>query len=275
MQNKLLTIYKRVIDKSISRFIPFIQVMNYRGFKLYYSKGTSLIKMINKSPEKIYEQKENNAVIKYLKNKNPLTILDIGANIGLFSLNIIAELSQAKIYSFEPGPHQFNLFQKTISNNKLLNTIELSNIALSNKSGIVSFATHDSKDVSGDGFIDTGRAGKSTIIEVQTTTLDKWWKEKKCPIIDFIKIDTEGAELLILEGGIDLIKSSHPIIFLEIFEGNLVNYPYKAIDVLSFIHKIEYSLFSLENELIEKDNLESHLKKNVMFFAIWDNKRGV
>ncbi|MBK6526928.1 MAG: FkbM family methyltransferase [Crocinitomicaceae bacterium] len=93
------------------------------------------------------------------------------------------------------------------------------------------FLIHNTQDASGDGFLDTGRAGKSKKIKVKTQKLDDWWRLNANPKIDFIKCDTEGAELFVLRGADDLVRHCKPFILLEIFHTNLQKYPYSALDI--------------------------------------------
>ena len=116
--------------------------LNYKNFTVYYSKGTSLIKRIIEQGD--YEPEISEVIIKELSGiENPL-VIDIGANIGLMSISVLHEIPNAKIYAFEPGPHQFKLFSKTIETNKINGKILLSPIALSNQKGTAIFQIHSS-----------------------------------------------------------------------------------------------------------------------------------
>lgn len=241
-----------------------IEQLEYKGKTIFYSKGTSLINRIVK--DGVYEPEVTKALLLSLEGKNEPIVLDVGANIGLISINILEVLPNCKIYAFEPGPHQNSLFSKTIEYNQLKN-IELSALALSNEIGSASFHVHSTEDASGDGFFDTGRAGKTKKINVETTILDSWWKIKNQPKVDLIKMDTEGAELFILEGGKELLETCKPDLCLEIYELNLRNYPYTANDIFDALKNMNYQLFTLNLQLITKSNLEAILKVNDTFIA--------
>ena len=246
----------------------FIRTTNYCGFKLFYSLGTSLISRIGFG--RIYEKKLSIQIEREILKKKKPVMLDIGANIGLISLFALKANSQVKIYAFEPGPHQADLLEKTIKYNKLNKQIVLNRIALSKNNGTSTFSTHNSKDVSGDGLVDTGRAGPDKIIKVKTQTLDNWWKKNNKPNIDLIKIDTEGAEYMILQGAEELLDQNKPIIFLEIWPDNMKVYNQTPLNLLHLLANYNYELYDINrsNKLTEH-NLNKMIGIEENFIAIY------
>jgi FkbM family methyltransferase len=182
----------------------------------------------------------------------------VGANIGLTSLNVFSELKGINIYAFEPGPHQYSLFKRTIEENGL-NTIHLSSFALSEKEGLADFIVHSSEHASGDGFVDTGRAGKGNTIQVRTITLDSWWEKNRKPSIAAIKIDAEGSEFWILKGAQALIEKERPLILMEFYPPHFANYPFSELDVLHWFAQNGYQVFSVDhNQEITPDNFMNY-----------------
>jgi FkbM family methyltransferase len=176
---------------------------------------------------------------------------------------VLRNVPNVKIYAFEPGPHQFELFRMTIDRNELKHRIILYKTAISNVKGTLDFFVHNTKDVSGDGFIDTLRAGASKIIRVPTMPLDQWWLDENKPQIDFIKIDTEGAELWILQGAKELISTCKPIILTEMSDLNYINYPYSEIDVLNLLNNYNYIVYNEKREITDLNNLRTFQEKKI------------
>ena len=115
----------------------------YKGVKLFYSNHTSIVERFIREGD--YEPAIQNEIVNELqKYVNPV-FLDIGANIGMISLGIRSKIPQCLIYAFEPAPHQFNLFRKTIQFNQLSNRITLYNIALSNREYVYKFCRSQKK----------------------------------------------------------------------------------------------------------------------------------
>lgn len=270
---KLNSFHWSVLKKTVlfcNRKKPYKRILRYKDFQLHYSQGTSIVEEHGIRPViigGIYEPIETEAILNLLAKHSEPVFLDIGANIGLMSLNVFSEYPNARIYSFEPGTHQYSLFQQTITSNQLEDSIYLYNVALSNKTGVATFASHESQHVSGDGFLDTGRAGKSSTVSVQTQTLDNWWKAKNCPLIHALKVDTEGSELWVLQGALAVIKACAPDIFIEINSKNLRPYPHNSDDVYYWLKENDYSLYDLEGNLVNTCEDINKRKGSDLFLA--------
>jgi len=236
--------------------------MVYCGFDLSYGSGMSIVARTRK--EGVFEQQLCSDIVKFLSKQENPTFLDIGGNIGLISLYVLANSPNSKVYVFEPGRLQFDLFSRTVQTNSLGDRVALYNVALGEESGEREFFIHDKREAAKDGFRDTGRGGTARVTAVHVDTLDAWWKDIGRPVINVIKIDTEGAELLILRGGSECIAATRPRIYLEIEARNLDVYPYTPGDILSWLHSNEYELFSLGGGLIkDTSSLEQYLTDGV------------
>jgi FkbM family methyltransferase len=245
---------------------PSLRKKTYCGYTLLYNSGNSIIKRLKS--EAIFEEKMSKAIVNDLRRFSSSFFLDIGANIGFISLYVAREVPQAKIYAFEPGPRQASLLEKTIEVNGLKLRIMPSRVALSDSIGTQTFYTHPMRDMAKDGFEDTGRGEKAQQIRVETITLDTWWKKNGKPKIGVVKIDTEGAELLVLRGAKDLLAEVKPIIYLEIEERNLKAYPYKVIDVLNHLNAAGYRLETLDGERAGANNLNALISDHDTFRAV-------
>lgn len=126
-------------------------------------------------------------------------------------------------------------------------------------------------DASGDGFLDTGRAGKGSITKVSMTTLDNWWLNANKPKVNVLKSDAEGAELWILQGGIEFISHCKPVIFLEIYPPNLKPYPYSAHDILFWLNANNYNLETLSGQIIDPHNFPDYLETEITFMARYNH----
>lgn len=234
---------------------PFVRTQVYQDYILYYSKGTLLMKMID-NKTLLYEPIICKLLKGYIKDKESPSFIDIGSNIGLISLYMVKHVPNIKIYAFDPGAHQSKLFQRTIKKNKLGNQIELFEIALSNKDEETDFYIHTTEYAPGDGFIDTGRYGKTSKIIVKSNRLDTWWIKQLKPHIDIIKIDTEGAELWVLEGAVELINECRPVIVTEMSKLNYKKYPYSAKDVYNKMETYRYKVYNETMQLVTAENLD-------------------
>ena len=137
------------------------------------------------------------------------TVLDIGANMGYFS--IVASKNRGSrvptIIAAEPNPSCFEVLTKTLRANHLQNVTAL-NVAVTDREGRIKFRTwlHHSGigTITRDRF--QGLESLEAEVEVNSTTLDKIISQNGLRKVDFVKIDAEGAEDRILAGAEDALE---------------------------------------------------------------------
>lgn len=261
--------YRKVISW-LDEFKPFIRTLPYQGFTVYYSKGTSLVELHGVPPVRFggtYERYETATIVQALAQVEAPILIDVGANIGLLSLNVLAAVPPTRIFAFEPSPHPRRLLEQTIATNQLQERLTVYDCALGQQVGTATFTAHSTEHASGDGFRDTGRAGQAEIITVAVQTLDSWWQAQGCPAITAIKLDTEGSEFWILQGAVQLLAQCQPLIVLEINQTNLQPYPHNSRDLFDWLTHQGYSLSSLDGEPVSANNLEEMTRSHETFMA--------
>ena len=153
---------------------------------------------------------------KILNNGNPLTIVDIGANTGFFSLFMLSRFPTARVIAFEPIPVNFDLLTRNKKMNAECN-LEIHNKAVYGESRKVTLKYDASDSFSTAASVFENKIG-SDEIEVDTITLPEVFEKYKLDSIDLLKLDCEGSEYNILyncpEKTLDDIKAiameSHP-----------------------------------------------------------------
>lgn len=136
------------------------------------------------------------------RNQRKLIVLDIGANIGTFSVELRKTSPLATIYAFEPHKKTFQSLQTAAQEygfeainagcGKTMGTASLFDYA-GKKDGSEHATIY--RDV-----IEQIHSATATSHEIEITTIDFFMTERKLPQIDFLKIDTEGNELNVLLG---------------------------------------------------------------------------
>jgi FkbM family methyltransferase len=117
-------------------------------------------------------------------------VIDVGAEIGLYTLKAAREAADGLIVSIEPNPLNFYLLLLNIKVNRLRNVVPI-NVAVSDFNGIAKLYLNSSSLV----------FRGSKYIRVPVLTLDKIVYEKlKLSTVDLIKIDVEGNEFAVLKG---------------------------------------------------------------------------
>ena len=130
-----------------------------------------------------------------------MTVIDIGANQGFFSL--YAASKGADVYSFEPCLDNFKILQWNVLNNGLENSVRITNAAVTNKEGEVNlFVGLDTSGEFMSGCVSTrdeNRGGAGVLTQsTRSVTLDSLLRDSKIERCDFLKMDCEGAEYEIL-----------------------------------------------------------------------------
>jgi FkbM family methyltransferase len=195
-------------------------------------------------------------------------ILDIGANIGYYSL--IASLSNpmSQIIAFEPMPPAYYYLKKNITLNNCKN-IKVEEIALSDQAGEADFQMIKNskfKDfphhvVGASGFANFNHLPIETI-KVSTDTLDNYTEKNNLSKIDLIKIDVEAHEHLVFNGGINSIKKYRPFIQTEILPNKIEG------KIESIFNELNYSYFHSLPGTLKKVNSFRHEEADNDFYLI-------
>ena len=225
------------------------KIINYKtefGFDIYLNLQDSLIGHPI-SQGVIYEEK----VTRFFKNKltENMTFLDIGANIGWYSL-LAAKLlkDNCKIYAFEPFSENAKLLLASKLKNNF-NSIKVIQAAAGNQFGTVAFGASGSNGQCKD--LEDKPESVLMSDTVNMVKIDNIVREK----VDLIKIDIEGSEYNVLLGSVNTIKTSLLIIFSEFTSTAMpsvcgINWD----EYLMFIVDLGYKICVIDEELIQCDH---------------------
>jgi FkbM family methyltransferase len=151
----------------------------------------------------------------------PDLVLDVGANSGIFTLLAAAASNVACVHAFEPLQAARDLLQANIAcNPDLAARITVAPFALSNTRGSLPFheTINDQGLLSTSSSLEAGHAcqvGPHLTYEIATETLDDWLERAGRPPVQLMKIDVEGHEHAVIEGGRRTIARDRPIIIVE------------------------------------------------------------
>ncbi len=221
-----------ILDKNVLFFVPN-QTTNYR-VETFFTKEPETIEWINN-----FEKKEN------------LIFWDIGANIGLYSIyNSLKNINSTTI-AFEPSSSNLRVLTRNISINNLEKKIKVMPIPLSNKENTFqvmnegNFVEGGALNTFGEKFDFQGNNFKSKMkYSLLGTTINSLIKNSILEIPDYIKIDVDGIEHLILEGGSEYLEDKKIKSFLiEVNE----NFKEQYEKVLYFMNKYEFKILHKKN----------------------------
>jgi len=167
-----------------------------------------------------YEEAEKLEIVRAMPREG--VFLDIGANIGLFSTYVSKLLPQARCYAFEPSALLAECIRRTCRLSPFPR-IEVQELCLSDREGTVDLHMHR-KNSGGNSIIEgnIGTAEQGAALSVKSLTMDTWVSQAQVPRVDVIKIDVQGAEMLVLRGGKKTIERYKPTLLIEIENPNLI-----------------------------------------------------
>jgi FkbM family methyltransferase len=137
------------------------------------------------------------------------TCLDIGANVGLYTL--LFARAGARVFAFEPSPRNIAWLYRTLEANAL-STVTVIPWAMAGDDGFDSFETGDNCAV--------GHLAAGGRQPVAISSVDRFARRYGVAP-DLMKIDVEGAESLVLAGARETITHHRPVILLSTHSGEL------------------------------------------------------
>jgi FkbM family methyltransferase len=177
-----------------------------------------------------------------------MTFLDVGANVGLFTIPAAKKVGQGKVFAFEPTSWTFERLKNNASLNGLKNVC-LTHCAIGDAPGEANLQVN----VHGkDGLNTIGRSAheQSEVIgteRIEVMTLDGFLRAQGVDHVDVIKIDTEGAELSVLRGAAHLLaREDAPLI---VYEAGFLSkgFGYHPVESMWFLKRKGYQMFVMHS----------------------------
>jgi len=175
----------------------------------------------------------------------PGVVVDVGANIGAYCLEIAVRFPECKIYAFDPVVPTSKELEGNIALNGFTN-IESYRIGLGNKECEIEA---EDPDVTGSyGCVTLTNkvrhilCQKTAIYKIRT--LDSF----NLSDVSLIKIDVEGMELEVIEGAVDTINRCSPMLIFEAWGTD--GFAEHRTKVMQFVESLGYSLTVMNDDII-------------------------
>ena len=167
---------------------------------------------------------------------------DIGSNIGQYSIYCAIIHPDSIISSFEPSTNNLRILSRNIGMNKLQKKINIFPVALTNKPNIFLDLVESSLE-EGSAHNNYGENDSKQIIKntykTYGTSIDTILEQKILPIPNYIKIDVDGLEREILEGGKKFLACKELLeVSIEIDENNTLKYN----EIINFFKKTNFEV---------------------------------
>lgn len=207
-----------------------------------------------------FENEELNFVKSILKKGD--VFIDIGANVGLFSL-IASQCvgKEGQVVAFEPAPITFN----RLLENKVLNNIEnidARNIGLSDELGELFFYISDTGFDAWNSFAPSADNKLQKQIAVSVSNLDYELQHVEKEKIKLVKIDVEGWEKFVLKGGENFFKNFSPIVMVEFTDENVFNAGYSVHEIYDIMVLYGYEWYTVNDGELLKESKKLYYPYN-------------
>ena len=182
--------------------------------------------------------------------RGELTLVDVGANIGLYTSLAMHGLSaNGRILAFEPRPQSFALLETNIASNhrEAGPRVDAFNLAASTQPG--AFTLYQNPDNHGDNRLYHSQDFQWQTIEVQACPLDDVLAEQGVTEINFLKMDVQGYEQQVL-GGLKqtLRRSSNVTLMTEFWPKGLTEAGGGPRAYLEDLSDLGFQLFELKEK---------------------------
>ena len=147
-----------------------------------------------------------------------MCVFDVGANIGYYTLLAARAVGPSgRVYAFEPEPHNFELLTRNVAENRFTN-VRAINAAVSNRVGVVRLHLDDANFGAHSFEVGSVRTSSGRSVEVETIRLDDYADEAhffEAGVL--VKVDVQGAEALVVEGGRRLLALPRITALMELW----------------------------------------------------------
>ena len=191
--------------------------------------------------------------------------LDIGSNMGFYSLALAKENPSLIVDAFEPQPGVFKTLTRNTQINNLSERINLHNMGLGIKQTELTMYVPKFTGSGGASFKNLHEdEGAATEVKVKVQTLDSL----ELKDIDLIKIDVEGFELNVIMGSSKLILDSKPTIMVELLRKWMKPFDHTPQMFLEKMFQYDYKCFAIrQNDLIEIDTVNENTHETNFIFV--------
>lgn len=207
-----------------------------QGFTMLWDKASVDMLALLRA-EGGWDENVRNALIKFLRPGQVL--YDVGANAGYMSLSVAAAVPDARVYAFEPIPDLAQAIAASANANGF-DRLEAFNAALSSCTSIIDLhlTTHTIHASM------VARAEGARRLRVQAFALDELIAANALPPPHMIKIDVEGAEALVFEGGKKTLATHHPCLVFEC-DDNALRFGHSPKSILVMLQNLGYDSFEV------------------------------
>lgn len=213
MINYILKIYAFLFARRVfHKLNKFLYLASLRGLGILNCQGE-------------YLTGEKQWLSRYLRSKTDPVVIDVGANVGNYSKNVLNSNVGVIVYAFEPHPITYKRLIENIADPRF----NAFNLGVGSENSRLELYDYDSKDGSSHAslyrdVIKDLHKGNPIAHSVEVVSLQNFFLGKNIKYIDLLKIDTEGNEFNVLIG----IRS-----FIEMKKIKAIHFEFNEMNIVS------------------------------------------
>jgi FkbM family methyltransferase len=170
---------------------------------------------------------------------------DIGANIGYYALHWLPlQAAGGVVHAFEPVPYAHAILSRNIAMNGAQDRVVVNDVALADARGSRVMFVPGTTGSGASSFRNLHADETNEEISVRVETLDDYFSGSGLAALDLIKADVEGAELLVMQGGMRTIARHKPLICLELLRKWSAGFGYHPNDVIALLGSAGYACYA-------------------------------
>lgn len=170
--------------------------------------------------------------------------VDVGAHVGYYSLKAAAMVGPTgRVLAVEPNPETIRRLRANIRESGA-SQVAVQPVACSDSEGVVDFFASPRENTSASSMSKVNAAQGGSVratYHVRTRSLDAIVRDSGVTRVDVIKIDVEGAELLVLKGAGETLDRYHPVVGVELIDEQLINMGASSAEVIRFFRSHGYA----------------------------------
>jgi FkbM family methyltransferase len=171
---------------------------------------------------------------------NGSLVIDVGANVGFFSLRFARWVGESgEVISIEPEDRNYNTLISALRREGLFNRVRALKAVAAAAPGAMFLEINPLHPA------DHKLSRDGTGLAVDAVVLDDLVRDKTDLRPGLVKIDVQGAEMLVLQGASGILKQSRPALFVELHEEGLSKFGTSVSAILNYLSQYGYEPYWL------------------------------
>jgi FkbM family methyltransferase len=169
-------------------------------------------------------------------------VIDVGANVGFFSLRFAKWVgNDGKVISIEPEDRNYDHLISALRREALLDRVNSLKAVAADAQGKMFLEINPLHPA------DHKLSRDGTGLAVNAVTLDELVQDARHLRPALVKIDVQGAEMLVLKGAANILKNAAPALFIELHEEGLFKFGTSVLAILNHLSAYGYQPYQLMN----------------------------